>query len=329
MSVEEMAISAPHAGHRRQLPGVLLLVAGALFCSYVAAGEADHQVADEAWAPTVSNPAFDAGDGPVVMVDAAHGNLHTIDGRFGAFAELLRRDGYQVRSADTPVTGALLGQADVFVISNALLGGDDVEWTLPTPSAFTPEEIDTIAEWVAGGGSLLLIADHMPFPGAAADLANAFGIVFLNGFAVEAWNKSGTTDFTRSDGSLADHPITRGRSPAEAVSSVRAFTGQAFRFVAPVEPLMFVRDDWQVLLPIEAWEHSESTPYVSARGLVQGGTLLYGDGRVAVFGEAAMFTAQTSVRDGVVRHMGMNHPLAAENPQFVLNVLHWLSGLLD
>ena len=27
--------------------------------------------------------------------------------------------------------------------------------------------------------------------------------------------------------------------------------------------------------------------------------------------------------------MGMNSPDAAQNPQFLLNVMHWLSGLLE
>jgi hypothetical protein len=42
-----------------------------------------------------------------------------------------------------------------------------------------------------------------------------------------------------------------------------------------------------------------------------------------------MFTAQSWVADGVVGTMGMNHPAAPENSQFVLNLLHWLTGLLD
>ena len=135
--------------------------------------------------------------------------------------------------------------------------------------------------------------------------------------------------FTRSSGSLADHDITRGRSESEKVESIRSFTGQAFRFVALVQPLMYMPDDWKVFLPTEAWEHSENTPSVSARGLIQGGVLRFGSGRVAVFGEAAMFTAQSSVSDGVVRQVGLNDPSASENTQFVLNLMHWLSGLLD
>ena len=288
----------------------------------------DSQTADDQWSPTVASPEFPQGGGPLVLVDAAHGNFHTIDERYSAFAELLELDGYRVESANTEVTPKLLEQASVFVIANAVYGGDEAEWTLPIPPAFTSVETGTIVDWVEKGGSLLLIADHMPFPGATADLANKFGIVFLNGFAFKSVAEGGTLSFTRSSGSLADHAITRGRSESEAIASVTSFTGQAFRFVSPVQPLMYMPDDWVVLMPVEAWEFDESTPTVSARGLIQGGTLRHGAGRVAVFGEAAMFTAQTSVRDGVVRQMGLNHPSATENAQFVLNVMHWLSGLL-
>jgi hypothetical protein len=265
----------------------------------------------------------------VVLVDAAHGNFHTINGRFAAFAELLTLDGYRVKSADAEVSSELLDQAGVFVISNAVFGGDDAEWTLPTPPAFRSEEVDAIVDWVGNGGSLLLIADHMPFPGATANLANAFGIIFTNGYAKRSLNEGGTYSFSRASGALADHAITRGRSGSERVEMVTSFTGQAFRFVSDVQPLMTMPDDWVVFLPVEAGEFNESTPVVSARGLVQGGVLRFGSGRVAVFGEAAMFTAQSWVAVGVVGTMGMNHPAAPENSQFVLNLLHWLTGLLD
>jgi hypothetical protein len=43
-----------------------------------------------------------------------------------------------------------------------------------------------------------------------------------------------------------------------------------------------------------------------------------------------MFTAQTQqLENGAVRRVGLNHPEAIHNAQFVLNVMHWLSGLLD
>jgi hypothetical protein len=88
-------------------------------------------------------------------------------------------------------------------------------------------------------------------------------------------------------------------------------------------------DDWTVFFPQEAAKFTSTTPTESTRGLLQGAVLRHGQGRVAVFGEAAMFTAQTQILgDTVVMRMGMNDPEASQNAQFVLNVLHWLSGLL-
>jgi hypothetical protein len=51
----------------------------------------------------------------------------------------------------------------------------------------------------------------------------------------------------------------------------------------------------------------------------------YGKGRVVVFGEAAMFTAQLQGKSKV----GMNEKSASQNFQFLLNVMHWLDGILD
>jgi len=304
------------------------LILGFLMLSGCAAHPTVSQLPAPDWQPTVSTPQFASNTGPRVLVDAAHGNFHTIDGRFAAFARLLRADGYRVASATQPITPELLAEADVFVIANAVKGGENAQWVLPTPSAFEQHEVAALAQWVQDGGSLLLIADHMPFPGSAASVADAFGIVFLNGYALKSRDTGGTLIFTRAGG-LADHPITRGRGAAEEIAAIKAFTGQGFRSVVPVEPLMRLPPDWSVYFPYDAGAFTPTTPTESARGLLQGAVLRHGQGRVAVFGEAAMFSAQTQVLgDQVVARMGMNDPEAAQNAQFVLNVLHWLSGLL-
>jgi hypothetical protein len=80
------------------------------------------------------------------------------------------------------------------------------------------------------------------------------------------------------------------------------------------------------LLPTVAWEFSDATPRVSGAHLLQGAAVEHGSGRLAVFGEAAMFSAQLAGPDR--RPMGMNRPDAAQNYQLVLNVLHWLTGRL-
>jgi hypothetical protein len=54
--------------------------------------------------------------------------------------------------------------------------------------------------------------------------------------------------------------------------------------------------------------------------------LRFGSGRVAVFGEAAMFTAQTITETAGTRQMGMG--ASNDNEKLALNVVHWLAGLL-
>ena len=286
------------------------------------------QVPDLDFRPEVGKPAFEAGRGPRVTIDAAHHNFHTADGRYQPFATLLERDGYTVQSNTVKFSAASLKETNVLVISNALAAQNEEDWFLPTPSAFDSAEIAAVETWVREGGALLLIADHMPFPGAAADLAAPFGIFLQNGFAAASDDDTGPITFTRANAGLADHVITRGQKGSAKIDTVVSFTGQAFRPApgAPVEPLLTLGAHAVLLLPEEAWMFSKRTPRVPAAGWLQGAVLRHGRGRVAVFGEAAMFSAQLG---GPQRNpMGMNRPEAKQNAQFLLNVMHWLSGAL-
>ena len=285
------------------------------------------QVADSAFAPDLGPPAFPAGRGPVVLLDEGHHNFQTLAGRYAPFARLLSRDGFVVRPLAAPLDSTALLPARVLVIANALSeSAARAGWRLPNPPAFSAQEIAAVSRWVAAGGSLLLIADHMPFPGAAETLAAAFGVVMTDGFATDGACAEDEFAFRRVDGGLAGHPVTDGRSRAERVDSVRTFTGQAFRLTVPGTGLLRLPRDSRVLLPAVAWQFSDSTPSISAEGMFQGAVLRHGKGRVAVFGEAAMFSAQVS--GAARRPMGMNAPRAAQNPRFLLNLMHWLAGTL-
>lgn len=277
------------------------------------------QVADTSFSPPVPAPAYKEGTGPLILLDEAHENFHTIGGRYTAFAKLARRDGYRIVGNALKFSAASLEGASILVIANALnqrnAGGN---WRLPTPSAFEASEILAVREWVRGGGSLLLISDHMPFPGAMGPLAEEFGVHMMNGFAMQNDSvANGIFMHTKRSGALATNTITRG------VDSVKVFTGQGFRIDSGV-PLLTIKTDVVMMMPPVAWQFSDSTPRTSARGLLQGAAVRFGAGRVAVFAEAAMFSAQVT---GANRSpMGMNDPAAAQNPRFLLNVLHWLSG---
>ena len=287
------------------------------------------QHADSEYQPNVKAPSYAAASGPLVLFDVGHNNFHTIDGRYAPFARLLEADGYQVEAREGFLTSGSIGTADVFVISNALHERNIEDWTLPTPSAFTDSEIDTVVDYVERGGSLLLIADHMPFPGAIEKLAGRFGIEYKNGFTVEQRedHKFAVRPmiFDRQRGLLGTHVILEGRQPTERIQQVATFTGTAFR-CPKGDPLLLFADNVVLFEPKKAWHFQKDTPQTNVAGWMQGAALRFGQGRVAVFGEAAMFTSQRSARGGT---FGMSAPMAQDNEQFLLNTMHWLTGLLD
>ena len=316
----------PFAGR----PSLARTAAGLVVASLIlAAGDrvCGQQVADESFNPPIESPAYQSGRGPLILLDEAHFNFHTAEGRYKPFARLLERDGYVVKGSKALFTSQSLGVGKILVIANALAERNRNNWSLPTPTAFSKEEIAAVREWVERGGSLLLIVDHMPMPGAAGELAAAFDVRFSNGFAFSEKQQAGPLIFKRSEGSLAGHAITNGRRAAERVDSIATFTGSAFQIPKSAQPLLIFGSGIVSLMPSVAGQFDPDTPRVSVAGWCQGAALRFGKGRVAVFGEAAMFSAQLAGPDR--QPMGMNAPAASQNPQFLLNVLHWLSGMLE
>ena len=284
------------------------------------------QVQDTLFIPRVGPAAYPAATGPRLYIDGGHHNFHTVDGRYAAFAHLASRDGYRVRGGNAEFSDALLATMDILVIANPLAErNDNGRWSLPTPSAFTAGEIAAVHRFVERGGSLLLIADHMPFAGAVENLGTAFGISWINGFAFDDKQNS---IFRLSRGAgLSPHAIFTGRNSSERVDSIVAFTGSAFWLPGGGTPLIYIPPHSRVLLPNVAWQFSDSTASISAAGMLQGAALIVGRGRVMAAGEAAMFSAQRAGPNGA-NMMGFNNAGAPQNAQFVLNVLHWLSQLL-
>ena len=281
------------------------------------------QLGEQKYVPSISiHPEYEREKGPLVLVDEAHHNFHTLKGRFAPFATLLSTDGYLVKGLREKIKKSSFAEADVLVIANALHQTNYKNWILPTPSAFTGEEVRIINNWVNQGGSLLLIADHMPFPGAASDLAESFGFSFSNGYAFFKDRKRGPSDtFTPTDG-LMECKIVNGRAEHEKITKVTTFTGSAFQAPEGAQPVLVFKRD--------AFSHETAragaladAKKISIKGWCQGAIMDYGKGRIAVFGEAAMFTAQV-----VGPHklpIGMNAPQASQNEQFILNLMHWLT----
>jgi hypothetical protein len=291
----------------------------------VAANLSGQQVSDTSYNPTIRNPAYASGKGPVVYIDEGHYNLNTKDGRYLPFAMLLERDGYTVDGYNGTFEKGRLEACRILVISNALNELNTENYYIPTPSAFTPQEIKSVSEWVKSGGSLFLIADHMPMGGAATDLASVFGFAFSNGFAVDT-ARPGPIVFPRVTEALCDNIITNGRDPSERVDTIATFTGQAFTVPDDASAILRFDDRYVMLLPDTAWVFDKNTKMINIDGWSQAAFKKYGQGRVVVGGEAAMFTAQLAGPQ--MYRVGMNSPEAKENYQLLLNIIHWLDGKL-
>lgn len=285
---------------------------------------------------SVATPTYTA-NGPRVLFDEAHKNFHTSGGRYRPFANLIKSDGYAVAANKKKFSKELLTGWDILIISNAK--GMEEKYK----SAFTEQECDAVKNWVEEGGSLLLVADHHPMGGAAEVLAGRFGVGMSNSYGVEdSLNcDTGSTDksqlvFSRENGLLTDCPITRGRDSTERVGRVVSFTGQSLTIPEGATPFLLLSPTAYENLVDSIWTEKKflsSNTYTrfaevptTAAGKAQGLAMKLGKGRVVILGEAAMLTAQINDRDGTP--FGMNVP-GNDDRQLALNIMHWLSGVVE
>lgn len=298
-------------GLRLAVAVVSILLAGLGFIYWY---DKTGQRPDPAFDSSVAHPAYAAGRGPSLAFDVAHHNWHTPIGRYRPLADLLRHDGYRVGEQTSPFTAGSLESVEILVIANAM-GPEGHEGD----PAFTEAEDTALVAWVEKGGSLLLVADHVPFGSAAKRLASRFGVTMHLAFARDdkhsGWDNERIV-FSRADGLLTAHPITDGRSPAERIERVVTFTGQSLSVPPEATPLLRMDD--------EAYDWQSRKVRHSARGHAQGLAMSFGEGRLVVLGEAALLSAQV---DPLGFEMGMNQR-GNDDRQFALNVVHWLSGAL-
>lgn len=284
--------------------------------------------------PLAEEPRLRAGGSTqqrVVVFDEGHFNFHTTRGSYSQFAELLRKDGYLIVARLEPLDRKALEHAQVLVIANALSaeGNSAERETLPwrwtrnaAMPAFTSSECNAAQEWVREGGGLLLIVDHPPYPAAARDLARRFGVDVRNASTLDPTpghhaQTPSTLVFTRSNGLLGDHAITRGRDPAGRIHAITTFTGSSL--AGPPGSTAFLK------LSEAAYDRffeSAGAPEqrTSAKGRAQGVALQFGEGRVVVLGEAAVF------RTGILEE---SREGGFENRQLALNIVRWLSRLSE
>lgn len=286
-----------------------------------------------------------------VLFDLAHHNFG-VAGDLRALSPWLAAEGLPVTALRSPFERTTLSGVAVVVIKNALAErnalaphASDAElaraWSLPTPSAFTAAEIALLRDWVAAGGGLLLVFDHMPMPGGAQALAAAFGVEPSNGNAVDSRAlppfdpgsvaRAGRLVFARVNGTLADDPLTNGRGPSERVDAIAADGGAAFRLPPRARSLLTFPPGFVSLVPEIAWRFSEATPRTDVAGWSQAGVLEVGRGRLAVFGDGSLLLTPEAAASLGRRPDPRDVARASfdQTPRLLLNVLRWLARAED
>ncbi len=267
-------------------------------------------------------PAFAPGSGPTVLFDLGHNSLFLRGTNLSPMTRL-QDDGYLTQTLTGPFTEDALAGVDIVMIvapladRNAIRRPADCSpppdtsaecfeainaripevWRHPIPSAFSEAEITILREWVGEGGALLLVLDHFPMSGAAQELGAAFGIEISNGLAADGAllaeqgvaqavaQGAGSLVFERTEGGVADDPITNGRTPGQRVDAFGFFGGSAFRLPPEGRSLLTFGSSFVSLLPEVMWQFSETTSREDIGGWSGGGVLRVGQGRVAIYGE--------------------------------------------
>jgi len=286
-------------------------------------GQQMKQIADPNFDTKIADPAFTKNH-PRILFDEAHHNASTTSGRYKPFVDLITNDGYRVTPNKREFSKATMSGVRFLVIANAATRKKSV----PGRHAFSEKECDLLRRWVRQGGALLLIADHAPYGQAAENLAKRFGIDMRNGNTYDNehcvrgayWQLV----FSRENKLLGDHPITRGRGPKERVRRVMTFGGQSLKGPQRSTAILKLADTAFDRLS------KDKKKTISAAGRAQAISMRFGKGRVVVLGEAAMLSAQVLWIGRVMprTEMGMN-VAGIDNRQFALNIMHWLSGILD
>lgn len=280
------------------------------------------QRADPDFNTKVDRPAYASAERhPRVLFDEAHHNFHTASGRYKPFAELITNDGYQVIPNGEKFSREVLKKGDILIIANAL-GAEGMGQPAASDAAFTDAECEAVRDWVKEGGALLFITDHAPMGAAAECLAKRLDVSLSKGATADPKNSEGgdtSLVFTRQNGLLGEHPITRGRDDSERVSRIQTFTGTSLKGPEGSVAILKLADTAVDMA------FGDEKP-VSAAGRAQGLVLSLGKGRVVMLGEAAELSAQVVGFDG--GKFGMNVP-GLDNRQMALNIMHWLSGLLE
>lgn len=279
---------------------------------------------------TIASPLWSSG-GPAVLVDNAHWNAGTAEGRLRAFAGLLAADGYRVLPGANGTRAETLVDAKISVVVDPLgILGLARTWAGTVGAsgmaffdddALLTQEIETTVQWVENGGSLLLVADPSPYARGSRGLAARLGVGMRERLVVDVGHAEPASPnwlvFSRETDLLGVHPILDGGADLPPVNRVVAFGVQAL--VPPADATPLLR-----LSPSAAEVARDGDPPTSGQpvaGLAAAVALERGRGRVVVLGDSHLLTVEATSTGALG---GLGWP-GSHNERFTRAVMRWLA----
>jgi hypothetical protein len=259
-----------------------------------------------------------------VLIDSFHatiyqGNEHKDHDL--AIVDILNKDGFKVDFLSNKLDSSTLDKSvDALIIVGMR------QSRLPTVDSRTNK---LIADWVSGGGSLLLVLGHYPNGRALYPLLNRFGInyhpdyAYLPGLVGE--KQSGRCShfrFTKNNGGLSAHSILQRSRQNLEIERVDFLCGMA---------LQRNQSDIVLAFPegVQIVKRSRVVPESTA---VQDQLLAamlafeFGMGRVAVAGDQGLFRHLIKQFKGAPLAVTMNNP-DNQNAELFVNTMRWLGRI--
>jgi hypothetical protein len=276
---------------------------------------------------SVDEPVYLSGKGPRILLDGAHHNFFIQWNFIKPFSDLAKEDGYQTVIDSLIFTPEYLVQFDIVMIITALPFYFTTKTEVIDESTFTLEEINNLYDWVEKGGSLLVFSEHAPFDQTINPLLSKFGIESSIGYTVDPENhmpnaSEGWIVFSNENGLLnTNHPIVKGRNESEKINRLATFGGSSISGDVYIN-ILKLSETAQVQMHSTGVGPSGTGDSQAIAGKV-------GIGKVVALGDANGFTAMLFERENKDPvPVGMNVK-GYDWKQFVLNILHWLSNIIE
>jgi hypothetical protein len=291
------------------------------------------QINDSSFNTIVAQPAYKT-VAPRVLIDAAHFNLFSsFTNRIEPLTKLLKADGYELDTATMRFSKNLLSDHEIVVILTAQGASPESDSTFF--SAFTDSEVDALYSWIKNGGSLLFGLDHSPYNYAGQKLLKRLGVGISFGVVEDSvYSEAGiekgpdtrraTLVFSMENGLLGNHPIISGRNSDELIKKIAISSGQSLK---PPK-------GGSVILKLSSTAYNGGVGFLPAYrkplGTYNASAVAFtlGAGRVVITADCSMWTAQLVTLNNSWVEFGMARK-DLDNRQFVLNVMHWLSHLIN